>query len=112
MDAAPSGLGLAATERYADAWNDLHERIAHRFARCEARKRAERSLVGLRERMPRKDGWQLAEAMGETGPRAAQRLLSAATWDTDGVRDDLRNSVVDHLGDGATGVLIVMRPAF
>ena len=27
-----------------------------------------------------------------------QRLLSAATWDADGVRDDLRNYVVDETG--------------
>ena len=41
-----------------------------------------------------------------------QRLLNAATWDADGVRDDLRDYVVDHLGDAATGVLIVDEPAF
>lgn len=35
-----------------------------------------------------------------------QRPLSAATWDTAGVRDDLRAYVVAHLGDEATGVLI------
>ena len=32
---------------------------------------------------------------GEAGPRGVQRLLSAATWDADGVRDDLRDYVVD-----------------
>ena len=41
-----------------------------------------------------------------------QRLLSAATWDADGVRDDLRDSVVAHLGDAATGVLIVDETGF
>ena len=112
MDGAPSGLGLAAIERYVDAGKDLHARIAHRFARCEARERAGRYLTGLLERIERKNGWQLAEAIGETGPRGVQRLLSAATWDTDGVRDDLRNYVVDHLGDEATGVLIVDETGF
>ena len=112
MDAARGGLGLAAIERYADAWKDLHARIAHRFARCEARERAGRYLAGLLERVERKNGWQLAEAIGETGPRGVQRLLSAATWDTDGVRDDLRDYVVAHLGDEATGVLIVDETGF
>jgi hypothetical protein len=32
MDGAPRGLGLAAIERCADAWQDLQARIAHRFA--------------------------------------------------------------------------------
>jgi SRSO17 transposase len=50
--------------------------------------------------------------MGEAGPRGVQRLLSAAAWDADGVRDDLRAYVVDHLGDEATGVLIVDETGF
>jgi SRSO17 transposase len=112
MDGVPSGLGTAAIERYADAWKELHARIGRRFARAEARDRARRYLAGLLERVPRKNGWQLAEAIGETGPRGVQRLLSAATWDTDGVRDDLRNYVVAHLGDEATGVLIVDETGF
>jgi SRSO17 transposase len=112
MDGAPSGLGLAAIERHADAWKDLHARIGRRFVRAEARDRAGRYLAGLLERVERKNGWQLAEAIGETGPRGVQRLLSAATWDTDGVRDDLRDYVVAHLGDEATGVLIVDETGF
>ena len=90
----------------------LHARIAHRFARAEARERARRYLAGLLERVERKNGWQLAEAIGEAGPRGVQRLLSAATWDADGVRDDLRAYVVDHLGDAASGVLIVDETGF
>ena len=93
--------------RWIDAVADLHGRIAHRFARSEVRDRARRYLVGLLERVDRKNGWQLAEAMGETGPRGVQRLLSAATWDADAVRDDLRAYVVDHLSDPASGVLII-----
>jgi SRSO17 transposase len=112
MDGVPSGLGLAAIARYADAWTDLQARIAHRFARCEARERAGRYLAGLLERVERKNGWQLAEAIGETGPHGVQRLLNAATWDTEGVRDDLRNYVVDHLRDAATGVLVVDETGF
>jgi SRSO17 transposase len=93
--------------RWIDAVADLHGRIAHRFGRSEVRERARRYLVGLLERVERKNGWQLAEAIGETGPRGVQRLLSAATWDADAVRDDLRAYVVDHLGDPASGVLII-----
>jgi SRSO17 transposase len=93
--------------RWIDAVADLHGRIAHRFARSEVRERARRYLVGLLERVERKNGWQLAEVIGEAGPRGVQRLLSAATWDADAVRDDLRAYVVDHLGDPASGVLII-----
>src|SRR4051812_44312083 len=72
-------MGLAAISGCADALTDVHARIAARFTRSEAR-----------ERVERKNGWQLAEAIGETGPRGAPRLLAAATWDAGGVRDDLR----------------------
>src|SRR4051794_19765499 len=112
MDGAPSGFGLAALERCTDAWVELHARIGCRFARTEARERAGRYLAGLLERVERKNGWQLAEVMGERGPRGVQRLLSAATWDADGVRDDLRAYVVDHLGDETSGVLIVDETGF
>src|ERR671916_730501 len=96
------GLG-----QWVDSVAELHGRTTHRFARSEVRERARRHLVGLLERVERKNGWQLAEAIGEVGPRGVQRLLRAATWDADAVRDDLRGYVVDHLGDPASGVLVI-----
>jgi len=112
VDAADAGIGLTAIERCADAWAEVHARIAHRFARSEARERAGRYLAGLLDRVERKNSWQLAEAMGEAGPRGVQRLLSAAAWDADGVRDDLRDYAVEHLGDEVSGVLIVDETGF
>jgi len=112
VDALDEGMELTVIARCADALAEAHARIAHRFARAEARERAGRYLAGLLNRVERKNGWQLAEAIGESGPRGVQRLLSAATWDADGVRDDLRNYVVDHLDDEATGVLIIDETGF
>jgi SRSO17 transposase len=89
----------------------LHGRIGHRFRRAEARARAKRYLAGLLERVERKNGWQLAEHLGEAGPQGVQRLLNAADWDVDAVRDDLRSYVSEHLGDPA-GVLIVDETGF
>jgi len=43
---------------------------------------------------------------GETDPHGMQYLLARARWDTEGVRDDLRDYVIAHLGD-ADGVLVV-----
>ena len=53
----------------------LHARVAGRFARPEVRARARRYLAGLLGRVERKNGWQLAEAVGEAGPQGVQRLL-------------------------------------
>ncbi|MBA2452565.1 MAG: IS701 family transposase [Chloroflexia bacterium] len=101
--------------REIEAWqaglDSLHARIAPRFRRTEVRQRAKRYLLGLLARVERKNGWQLAEQLGEVGPQGVQRLLNAAQWDADGVRDDLQAYVVEHLGD-ADGVLIVDETGF
>ena len=97
----------SAMGRWSDALADLHGRIARRFARAEVRERVRCYLTGLLGRVERKNGWQLAEAIGEPSPRGVQRLLNAAAWDAEGVRDDLRTYVVDHRGERASGVLIL-----
>jgi SRSO17 transposase len=89
----------------------LHARIAGRFRRAEARQRAKRYLAGLLDRVERKNGWQLAEHLGESGPQGMQRLLNAADWDEDAVRDELRTYVVEHLGE-PDGVLIMDETGF
>src|SRR6478736_1654474 len=84
----------------------VHERIAGRFARSEPRARVREYLAGLVAGLERKNGWTLAERAGEISPDGMQRLLRRADWDVDGVRDDVRDYVVERLGDPA-GVLIV-----
>ncbi len=61
--------------------------------------------------LERKNGWTLAEQAGETNPDGMQQLLSTADWDADRVRDDLRDYVVEHLGDPGT-VLVVDETGF
>ncbi len=95
-----------------ESLEELHWRIAHRFARSEAKERVRRYLLGLLGRVERKNGWRLAEAIGETDPQGVQRLLNSARWDADLVRDDLREYVVEHLGDEGSGVLIADETGF
>jgi SRSO17 transposase len=98
--------------RWSEILDVLHQRIAHRFARVEVRERVRRYMAGLLDRVERKNGWQLAEAIGEFGAKGVQRLLNAATWDADAVRDDLCGYVIEHLGDDASGILIVDETGF
>src|SRR5579885_3465672 len=77
----------------------VQERIGPRFRRAEARTRAARFLQGLLAPVERKNGWQLAERVGEQGPHGVQRLLGEADWDEEAVRDDLRAYVAEHLGE-------------
>ncbi|MBV9850620.1 MAG: transposase [Armatimonadetes bacterium] len=97
------------------AWDEqlraLHRRIGPRFARAEPRRRALAYLKGLTSPCERKNGWQLAELSGETTPDGVQRLLNQALWDADEVRDDLRQYVMEHLGDEGA-VLVVDESGF
>ena len=100
-DVAVAELGV-----WAAGLEELSARIAGRFARSEPRARVGAYLRGLLAPLERKNGWTLAEQAGEGSPDGMQRLLSGADWDADGVRDDLRDYVVEHLGDaGAVFVL-------
>ena len=101
-----------AIERWSTHLEELHARIAHRFLRPELRERAYRYLRGLLADVRRKNSWQMAEAIGEARPRGVQHLLNDARWDPDTVRDDLREYVVEHLGDENSGVLIVDETGF
>ena len=56
--------------------------------------------------LARKKGWQLAEAAGDATPDGVQRLLASYDWDADRVREDLRTSVIEHLGDEEAGLVV------
>ena len=102
---------VAEVARWAEGIERVHECIAGRFRRPEPRRRALEYLRGLLSPVERKNGWQLAEQAGEATPDGVQRLLYNYRWDADLIRDDLRDYVVEHLGD-ADGVLVVDETGF
>lgn len=87
-------------------------RFAGRFARVESRRQMVFYLRGLLGEAERKNGWTLAEAAGQGGPQGLQRLLNFHGWDADGVRDDVRDAVVEALAAGGPGVLIADETGF
>ena len=94
------------THEWAAETDRLLDRMAGRFARVETRHRARAFVHGLLADLPRKNCWTIAEHAGETDPHGMQHFLARASWDTDGVRDDLRDYVIGALGDTA-GVLVI-----
>jgi SRSO17 transposase len=107
----PDATLVAALSAAADEVLRVAQRIGPRFARAEARLRAQAYLRGLLSPVERKNGWQLAEAAGDRTPYATQHLLGRADWDPEVVRDDLRTYVVEHLGD-PEAVLVVDETSF
>lgn len=49
--------------------------------------------------MPRKNGWQIAEYVGDETPDRTQRLLNHAVWDHDTAQGVIRGFVAAQLGD-------------
>jgi SRSO17 transposase len=98
-------------QRAAEELAQVQARIGPCFRRAEARKRAGRFLQGLLAPLERKNGWQLAEELGEHGPRGVQRLLGEADWDEEAVRDDLQAYVMEQLGQ-EQGSLVVDETGF
>ena len=91
--------------RWSAETDRLLERTAARFPRIETRRRARGFVLGLLGDLPRKNCWPIAEHAGDRDPHGMQYLLARASWDTEGVRDDLRDYVIGALGD-TDGVLV------
>ena len=82
------------------------DRIAPRFARYEPLRHAAELMLGMVSGLDRKNCSTIAEHRGDATPDGLQHLLSRAKWDADGVRDDLRDYVIDAFGD--TGAVLVV----
>jgi signal transduction histidine kinase len=99
----------------AKAWEHeleaLHHRLGELFRRPEPRQRLLAYLKGRLGSVERKNGWQLAEWIGEATPDGVQHLLERAQWDADAARDVLRGYVVEQLGE-RDAVLIVDETGF
>jgi len=105
-NAALAAAARIDPDRWWDGFGALLDRIAPRFARYEPVRRAGALMLGLLSGLDRKNCWTIAEHRGDASPDGLQHLLSRAKWDADGVRDDLRCYVSEHLGDPA-GILVV-----
>lgn len=93
-------------ERWADEFGQLNQRLAPYFKRIETKQHVQDDLQGLLSLVERKNGWQIAEQVGDANPYAIQHLLGRSVWDANLVRDELRSYVVEHLGHSAAVVVI------
>ncbi|PHM32286.1 transposase [Xenorhabdus szentirmaii DSM 16338] len=99
------------TNAWEQALLSLYTRLAPLFHHPGPQQRSLAYLRGLLSDVERKNGWQLAEWIGERTPDGVQHLLERAHWDVDVARDILRDYVTEHLGD-EQGVLIVDETGF
>jgi SRSO17 transposase len=97
------------------AWRDeldiLKQRLGPLFVRPEPRRQTGLYLEALLSGAPRKNGWQLAEQIGDARPWRTQRVLSHVQWDEDAARDICRDYVIEHIGS-PDGVLVIDETGF
>jgi SRSO17 transposase len=101
----------AEVREWAEELTAVARRIGRHFPRIEPRQRALGYVRGLLSDAERKNGWQLAELLGEPTPDGVQHLLGRAEWDAEAIRDELIRYVRDTLGH-PDGVLVVDETGF
>ena len=99
----------AVTREDLAAWDAEFEDICARavplFYRTDSRAHAVQYLRGLLAPLERKNGWTIAEYAGLREPKALQRFLNLTPWDSDRLRDLVRDYAMEHFAD-PRGVLI------
>jgi SRSO17 transposase len=93
------------------AYNELMDLINLEFPTISGKTNAKKYMKGLLSPIERKNGWQMAEATGETTPYALQQFLYRGQFSSDNLRDHLRDYVNEHLGE-ENGVLVVDETGF
>ncbi|MFI6534862.1 transposase [Nonomuraea sp. NPDC050547] len=70
------------------------DRAGHRFSKIEPRLQAAKYVRAVMSVSPRRNGWTIAEWIGDRRPDATQRLLNRASWDTRGTMSAIRRFAV------------------
>ena len=108
---SPTDEALVTVQTWALWLTEVERRIMPHFPRSDARRRVWAYLRGLLSPVERKNGWQIAEAVGEATPYGIQHVLGRARWDAEEVRKALHTSVVESMGD-PHAVLVIDETGF
>ena len=92
-------------DRFESELEDLLARIRPLFYRTESKKHAEQYFRGLLSPLERKNGWTIAELVGEPEPTALQRFLNLSPWAADALLELNREYAMERLADPA-GILV------
>jgi SRSO17 transposase len=85
---------------------ELTGRMGHLFARPEPRQVFGDLVEGLLSDLEKKNCWTLAQRAGHCHPGRMQAFLSRGAWSSDALEAEVRDYVVEHLGNPG-GVLII-----
>jgi SRSO17 transposase len=104
-----TGASIETTlELWACSLREVKGRMRGLFTQERVAASANLFLDGLLGDERRKTGWMRAEAAGDPGPWRQQAILGRGRWDADGLRDIVRDYVVENLA--TDDAVVVMRP--
>ena len=107
-----TGASIETTlELWASSLRDVKARMRAMFTQERVAASANLFLDGLLGDERRKTGWMRAEAAGDPGPWRQQAILGRGRWNADGLRDIVREYVVENLGT-QDAVLVIDETGF
>jgi SRSO17 transposase len=80
---------------------ELTERLRWCFPRIEPFLQARKYMRAVASEMPKRNGWTVAEHVGDRTPNRTQRLLNRAVWDEDAAMAEIRRFAVSGLAEAA-----------
>ena len=93
-----TGNVLETVYQWSNILKSFQQRLSPHFARCEARQAAFNYIQALLSPVERKNGWQVAEQVGDANPYRVQHLLGRAQWDETQLCQEVRQYGVEGLG--------------
>src|ERR1035438_7868689 len=94
--AASIGTGLAIRKRA-----ELLEEVRSCFVRVSPWLQAGKYIDAVMSQAPKRNGWTVAEHVGDRTPDRTQRLLNRAAWDTFAAMSQVRRFAVAGLDEAA-----------
>jgi SRSO17 transposase len=92
-------VSMADLDEWSTEFDEVVGRISPLFVHPASRRHAEQYVRGLLSPIARKNGWTIAEYVGEKEPKAMQRFLNLATWDAGELCDVVCEYAMVHLAD-------------
>lgn len=92
-------VSVADLDEWSAEFDEVLGRISSLFVHPSSRRHAGQYVRGLLSPIARKNGWTIAEFVGEKEPKALQRFLNLAIWDADALRDVVCDYAVEFLAD-------------
>ena len=85
-----TGNVLETVHQWSNILKSFQQRLSPHFARQEARQTAFNYIQALLSSVERKNGWQVAEQVGNANPYRVQHLLGRAQWDEEQLCQEVR----------------------